>query len=185
MAPWGRNPLMRASDRFEGSICLLIVMVMVAAIPISLLIACATHSSAVARIRLDDGGKVPATATVIAEPPHGPVVAGVAPGRPQAPVRWNERGRLIQVVTEVPAAAKAGDRITLWLAPDGHPTAPPRPLDAAVIEGVGTGFATLLGMWLGAGIPYVLTGFALSRHRSVAWAREWSHIGGAVRHRKQ
>ncbi|WP_327140337.1 Rv1733c family protein [Nocardia sp. NBC_01327] len=185
MAPWGRNPLMRGSDRFEGSICLLTVLVMVAAIPISLLIACATHSSAVARIRLDDAGKVPVTATVITAPLKEPVVAGVPSGRPQAPVRWNQRDRLVQTLTEVPATAKAGDRITLWLAPDGHPAAPPQQLDAAVIAGIGTGFATLLGVWFGAGVLYVLTGLVLSRRRSIGWAREWSQISGAVRHRRQ
>ncbi|MEV7965938.1 hypothetical protein AB0O34_08130 [Sphaerisporangium sp. NPDC088356] len=93
----------------------------------------------------------------------------------KAKARWYmPDGRLRTDVVTVPAHAKAGSSLEMWIDSSGHPTAPPRTHSQTVADtvvaglGVETGAAGLLFLNL------ALVRWMLDRRRYVDWDKAWT-----------
>jgi hypothetical protein len=185
-APWNRNPLMRPSDRLEGMIRILAVLVMAAAIPVAGAIGTVRYTSAVAEVRAENAAKVEVPATIVGAPRVAVSAGyGVVDYRFQADVRWNQNGRSGESTTSVPSTAMPGGRVTVWLGPNGLPTTPPLPTDTAALRGIGLGVATLIAIWGGAMAVVWLTVWVLRRRHRAGWAREWHLVSRPIEQDKQ
>ncbi|MFI5782270.1 hypothetical protein [Nocardia sp. NPDC051570] len=184
IAPWARNPLMRLSDRVEGLVGILAVLSMLAAVPVAIWCGAAGHHAAAARIRSENSTKS-AVAAVITTAPDRPSASEVATNLWHAHARWERPGGSAEAVIDVLGTTKPGDRITLWLGPDGHPTTPPLSADVAVAQGTGIGFLSAAGMWIGTSGFTWFTGRLLARRRAAEWDREWRRISPAIGQDKQ
>ncbi|MGQ4615976.1 Rv1733c family protein [Nocardia sp. R7R-8] len=180
--PWNDNPLMRASDRWQALLGLLVGMVVVIAIPLAGAAGTAGYTQAGERIRVENSAKVAVPATVVGTP--GPVAPTArydgAEERFQAPVRWSHDGREGSATVEVPGAAEPGSRITVWFDPTGTVTTPPRPSSDAAWAGIVYGSVALLGMWCGAMAVLLSTGWLLGRIRSARLDAEWRRLSRPI-----
>ncbi|AHH19678.1 hypothetical protein NONO_c48940 [Nocardia nova SH22a] len=179
--PWIGNPLMRASDRVEAVIRILAVLVVLAAVPVAAAIGTAHYTDAAAQIRAADAGKTRVTATVAAEPIRTTTAAmEMSAQRTEALVRWEHDGRTSTATTAVADTARRGDPATVWLGPDGNPTDPPLPSDAAAIRGIGSGLAAFAQI-CGAAVAVVgVTAWSFGARRRAALAREWRMISRPI-----
>ncbi|WP_433733897.1 Rv1733c family protein [Nocardia sp. CA-129566] len=178
--PWNTNPLMRASDRFEALVRMLAVAAMLVAIPIAGAVGTAGYTAAAARIIADNSAKVAVTGTISGEVKHTAIVSArseMTESHAEAPVRWNQDGRSGTATIEAPDTATRGDKVTVWLAPDGTPTRPPQRSSVAVGNGIEVGLAVLVEIW-GAVLALVaLIMWALGARRRAGWEREWRQTG--------
>ncbi|MFJ4658965.1 hypothetical protein ACIP5Y_47480 [Nocardia sp. NPDC088792] len=150
LGPWNRNPLMRAGDRVWASVVLIAVVIALLAVPLALTAGTVVYTDAAARIQANDASKTVVAATIIDDP-------AVGAGHRQAQVSWPDGEQTRSGLAPVPNFVGRGARIHVWLTPDGRPTDPPAPPDAAVLQGIGTGVGLASGIWvmLGIGVAYV------------------------------
>lgn len=172
-----RNPLARGVDRAESAVVLLLIVLWMAALPVVATIASARWSDAAGQSAADQRS-LTAVAAVVDRSAQVPVGAtDAAPVWIPAPVRWTgSDGRPATGITDVPASAVAGDRVTVWLNPAGRVVpAPPSPAALA-------GLAVLLGAgsWLLIGLLLLGAGWTvrrrLDRRRLRAWGHEWAQV---------
>ncbi|WP_280362255.1 Rv1733c family protein [Nocardia wallacei] len=180
LAPWARNPMLRGVDRVEGWIRLLAAVVVLLAIPASIPAGVDGYTAAVARIESENAAKVTVPAVIITDPIRVPATDRVTVDRMQAEARWNHEGRTGEAPIDVAGTAKRGDRIELWLGPDGRPTTDPVAADAAIGQGIGLGLLTFAGIATATGVVVWLSGRLLDRRRSAAWEHEWKEVSPAL-----
>ncbi|WP_433714122.1 Rv1733c family protein [Nocardia sp. CA-084685] len=185
MQPWNPSPLMRVSDRVEGFVRILAVLVLLIAVPTAAAAGTAAYSSASERIRGENATKVVVTGTIVGTPVRvsAPVADRNATVRDQfeAQVSWTHDGKSGTATVGVPDAAERGQPAPVWLDPDGKPTAPPEQSSAAAVHGIGVGIAVLLEIWCGALAVVGFTIWALNHRRHIRLDREWrqfSHSTG-------
>ncbi|MFI6368071.1 hypothetical protein ACIBG0_35645 [Nocardia sp. NPDC050630] len=177
MQPWNPSPLMRVSDRVEGFVRILAVLVLLIAVPTGAAAGTAAYSSASERIRAENATKVVVTGTIIGTPVRvsAPVADRNATVRDQfeAQVSWTHDGKSGTATVGVPDAAERGQPAPVWLDPDGKPTTPPEQSSAAAVHGIGVGIAVLLEIWCGALAVVLFTIWALNHRRHIRLDREW------------
>nr|WP_157171165.1 hypothetical protein [Nocardia araoensis] len=173
---------MRASDRWEALLGLLVGMVVVIAIPVAGAVGTAGYTGAGERIRAENSAKVAVTATVVGEPAPVATTARYdgAEVRLEAPVRWSHDGREGAATVEVPGAVESGSRITVWFDPTGKPTTPPRPSSDAAWAGIAFGSVALLEMWCGATAVLLSTGWLFGRLRCARLDAEWRRLSRPI-----
>lgn len=172
-----RNPLARGVDRVEAAVVLLLIVLAAAAVPVVAVVASASWSDAAAQSAAERRS-LTAVAAIVDRSAQLPV--GGTDGAPvwiPAPVSWTgSDGRRVTGVADVPAAAVAGDPVTIWLDPAGR-IVPPPPGPAAL-----AGLAVLVGAgsWVLIGLLLAGAGWAvrrrLDRLRLRAWGREWAEV---------
>lgn len=180
LAPWARNPMLRGVDRLEGWIRLLAAVVVLLAIPASVPAGIDGYTAARARIDSENAAKTAVPAVIITDPIRVPATDRVTVDRMQAEARWNHEGRAGEASIDVAGTTKRGDRIELWLGPDGRPATDPVPADAAIGQGIGLGLLTFAGICTATGILVWITGRLLDRRRSAAWEHEWKEVSPAL-----
>ncbi|MEV5834409.1 hypothetical protein [Nocardia sp. NPDC052112] len=177
MQPWNPSPLMRASDRVEGLIRILAVLVLLIAVPTAAAAGTAAYSSASERIHRENATKVVATGTIIGTPAR--VAASVADRNGavrdqfEAQVSWTHDGKSGTAVVVVPDGAQPGQPAPVWLGENGKPTTPPERSSAAAVHGIGVAVAVLLEIWCGAAAVVWCTAWALNHRRHLRLDREW------------
>lgn len=173
--PWDPNPLMRTSDRVEGSVRLLSALAIVAAVPLAGAAGTNGYTTAATEIQRDNATKTAVAATVSADPEDKSTVDsyGTTTERYETPVQWSRDDRTGAATVTVARRVAVGDSVSIWLGPDGRPTAAPTPPSAAAARGVSAGIWVLVEVWGGAAGASGLTHWALGWHHSRTWAREW------------
>lgn len=168
----GRNPLRRRSDRVEGLVLAVAVLVCLAAVPagIAVGLGVTAHGYRTAS-RLAATGH-PATAVLRADVPTPPDGA-LASDQP-VPARWSTAGQARTGTITAPQGLRRGDTVTIRLDAAGRPVPAPEPRDRIVVDGVGSGLAVLFGSVAVALLCTVATRGLLNRRRLAAWAAEWS-----------
>lgn len=147
LRPWNSNPLMRASDRWEALGRLLVVALFLLAIPVAAAIGTATYSGSAERISAENAAKTEVLATVLTEPKQTAAAAGPAlAAHYEAQIQWKHDGSLGKGTVEVRRDTKIGSTVQTWLGADGRPGTPPRQPGSAVLDGIGTGLALLIGV---------------------------------------
>lgn len=177
MQPWNPSPLMRVSDRVEGFVRILAVLMLLIAVPTAAAAGTAAYSSASARIHTENATKVVVTGTIIGTPARvtAPIADRNATVRDhfEAQVSWIHDGKSGTATVGVPDAAEPGQPASVWLGPDGKPTAPPEQSSAAAVHGIGVGVAVLLEIGCGVAAVVWATTWALNHRRHIRLDREW------------
>ena len=171
----GSGPLKRTSDRLQFLARLLLVCSLAAAIPVALIVASVVHAQALTEATAQSLERHQVDAELVADPP---VIAGVADDFPRAlraPAVWRPpSGREHGGLVVVPAGARVGSIVPIWVDQDGDLTT--RPLDGegvltrAVDMAVGT---YLLTSSLAVGV-YLAFLVALDHSRLRRWAADWA-----------
>jgi len=175
---FGRNPLLRWTDRLEACVIVIAIVAALAATPV-----CAAAGAGVYRSRLQLYGaqsraRHTVTATVVEPGPplHTPHATGGA-----VLVMWlvgadGARGGEVQVAhtgwMSRNRAVNAGDRLDIWVDDAGTLAAAPTPPSQAGLDAVGFGagiwFVATLGLMAAVGMARS----PLNRIRHVQWERE-------------
>ncbi|MBY8861073.1 hypothetical protein K7711_31675 [Nocardia sp. CA2R105] len=177
--PWCRNPLLRSSDRLQAVLRILAALVILAAVPVSCSFGTALYTQAVTQIKAGNAAQTAVTGTLEADPADA-VSSTAARGSGvvvdedwHAPVVWIRDGKKDSATVMVPATARRGGQVQVWLGPDGRPSAGPLPTSAAAFRGIGSAVA-LLAVVVTA-VVFATWGVdrLLDWRRSVRWEAEW------------
>jgi len=174
---FGRNPLLRWTDRLEACVIVFAIVVALAATPVCAVAGAGVYRSHRALYAAQSRARHTVTAMVV-EPgpplhtPHdtsGAVLAmwlvaadGARGGEVQvAHTGWMSRDR----------AVNAGDHIDIWVDDAGAPVAPPTPPSQAGLDAVGFGAGIWLVAALGLTAAVGMVRSPLNRIRRVQWER--------------
>lgn len=172
---FGRNPLIRGSDRVEALMLALAVAVSLLAVPIGATVATAVHESR-SRLYTEQAQvrrQVTATAIGDSHPRRdleSPTVT--------VPARWVVDGTEHTGDVVAPLSVKTGEAVVIWVDDQGSPVRPP--VRNAVDEAVAFAVATWCVVSLSAAGLFGVTRVALDRARYARWQRDFDRL---VEHR--
>jgi hypothetical protein len=173
----GSGPLKRTSDRIQVLARVLLACGLATAIPVALVVASVTHTQVVAEARAQSLARHQVDAHLVADPVVATSGSDDVPPTSRAPAVWSgpsgaeHTGALV-----VPAGARAGSTVGVWVDRDGELTTRPLDRGAAVSRAVAMAVGTYLCLSsLAAGL-YLAVGAALDRGRLRRWAAEWAVI---------
>ncbi|MGB8386384.1 Rv1733c family protein [Mycobacterium sp.] len=166
---FGRNPLLRRTDRLEALVMLVALVTSLVAIPIAGVVGVAAYG---ARDRVytqeaQERHRVMATVTDAEHEDLGTTVA-------QA--KWPLAAGLRTGTLVLADPVKAGEKIEIWVDKDGTPTIPPTPAWLAAAEAVGMAGVTLLAVAVGMATLVAAIRLRLDRTRDAAWEREIRYL---------
>ncbi|WP_067903156.1 Rv1733c family protein [Nocardia vaccinii] len=178
LGPWSRNPLLRSSDRLQAGVRILAAVLILAAVPVCCSIGTAQYTQTVARIKAGNAAQTAVTATLSADPVETAVSSThdsevTVEHDWQAPVVWADQGKHGSAKVVVPSTARRGDRMQVWLGPDGGPSTGPLPTSAAAFRGVGSAITVLFAVVSAVVFSTLGFGQLLDRQRSARWEAEW------------
>ncbi|MGW4351890.1 Rv1733c family protein [Nocardia sp. NPDC004582] len=180
LRPWNSNPLMRATDRWETLARLLVLALMLLAVPVAAAVGTATYSSSAERISTENAAKTEVLATVLTEPKQTVAAGPAQAAHYEVQIQWKHDGSLGKGTVEVRRDTKVGSTVQTWLGADGLPGDPPREPGSAVLNGIGTAVALLVGM--GCALLAVLWCVTqlLDRVHAVRWEAELRGLGRPI-----
>ncbi len=168
---FGRNPLVRNTDRVEALILVLAVAVSLVAVPLGAAVGTAVHDS---RSRLyaeqvQTRRSVTATVTGESHPRRNLESPTVT-----VPARWFAAGAERTGDVTAPLKAQIGDDIEIWVDGQGLPVA--RPLNTARDEALAFAVATWWGVSLLAVTLFVRARIILDRLRYDRWQQSFDRL---------
>ena len=173
----GSGPLKRTSDRLEFLARVVLTSVLLWAVAIALAVATASYAQGRSEVTTQAAEKEQVVAELVDD-------AAVQKGGPegvsdvaQATAVWIAPSGVERTeAISVPAAARAGSSLTIWVDQDGDRTT--RPLSSGDVVGstVGIAFLTYLCISMVAVGAYRLFRMQLDRGRSRRWAAEWAVV---------
>jgi hypothetical protein len=174
---WG-NPMARGVDRAEAALTWILVTIWLLASPIVAVIGSVQWADLQARADAQQHSKVSVEAVLVTDAVYQLTTSRSFPTGVTAEATWVGPSGLEVTgsVTPLPRA-RAGDRVTIWLDPDGAVVAAPlSDTDAAVqamliAAGGWTGFGLLLGA------TWWIVRRRFDQRRWQAWAQEWERVG--------
>lgn len=170
---FGRNPLIRGSDRVEALMLVLAVAVSLLAVPIGATVATAVHESRSRLYTQQAQVRRQVTATAIGDShPRGDLESPTV----TVPARWVVDGTEHTGDVAAPINIKNGAAVTIWIDDKGSPVGPPvrNAVDAAVAFAV----ATWCVVSLSAAGLFGVTRVALDRARYARWQRDFDRLVG-------
>jgi hypothetical protein len=172
------NPLRRGSDRAEGICALLAVLLIVVAVPVTIMIGlniASSRASAAARERAE---RQPATAVLLAGAPDaiGVATADGAAGSVPVRARWHVGDQTRTGTVYATPGLDRGARVPIWLDQRGRPVAAPPSTTQVTMSSAGTGLGLLFAIVAGVGAAWLVLRWLLDRARLAAWEREWRRV---------
>lgn len=170
---FGHNPLIRASDRLEALMLVLVIAISLLAIPIGAAVGTAVHESS-SRVHAEQAqGRRQLTATSIGDSHprrdlESPTVT--------VPARWSVDGIEHTGDVAAPLNVKTGDAIEIWVDAKGAPVRPA--VRTTVDAGVAFAVATWSTMSLLAAGLFAVVRVALDRSRYARWQRDFDSLVG-------
>jgi hypothetical protein len=166
---FGRNPLLRRTDRIEAGVIVFAILLALAATPVCAAVGVAVYGSHARLYAEEAQARHTVAATVIeagtrTNTPHATSIAVRA--------MWPVGGGVHTAWLRTSPAVKAGDRIDIWVDGAGLPAAPPTPASQAAIDAVGAGAGIWFAATLGLVACVAMTRSPLNRIRLVQWERE-------------
>lgn len=170
---FGRNPLVRASDRVEALVLVLAIVVTLVAVPIAAAIGTVVHESRSQAYAEQAQDRQVVAATVIDS------AAESAGGKTMTvPARWVVGGMENTGLVKTRQALKPGDAIDIWVGRDGSQVDAPTPVRAAAEEAVVAAAGTWLSVAAAAAGIVVGTRAALDRLRHARWQHDFDNLVG-------
>ena len=168
---FGRNPLIRTTDRVEALILVLAVAVSLIAVPIGAAVGTAVHDSRSRHYTEQVQTRRPVTATVTGESHtrrklESPTMT--------VPARWFAAGAERTGDGTAPLTAKSGDDIEIWVDDEGLPVA--RPVNTARDEALTFAVATWWAVSLLAVALYARARITLDRIRYDRWQQGFDRL---------
>jgi hypothetical protein len=175
---FGRNQLVRPSDRIEALVLALAVTVVVVAIPIVGAIGTAIHDSRSRTYAEQALTRHTVTATVTEDS-----TASVGPHtlRITTRSRWIAHGTLHSDSLEWDHMVKAGDELTIWVDNDGNYVGPPSPTNRAASDALGAAVIILFSISAVAVALASVVRCRLNRRRYAEWERELRDLANGGR----
>jgi len=166
---FGRNPLLRRTDRIEALVTLVALVVSLVAIPVAGVAGAVVYGARHSQYAKEAHQRHTMTAIVTNAGTDGSAATVV---QARWPVAAGERTGALELTT----AAKVGDRIKTWVDKNGNPVAPPTASWRAVGDAVATALAISLsvGLWLTFLVTRVRS--RLDRARDAGWEREIRYL---------
>ncbi|MCW2880576.1 MAG: hypothetical protein JWQ95_4676 [Sphaerisporangium sp.] len=170
------NPLRRRSDRIETVAVLITLLVLVACLWPAVLAGRIVYQRGVMAERAEPGLRQPVTAVLLEDAASTTAVSsqGTVLGI-KAKARWyTPTGRMRTEVVSVPAQAKAGSTLELWVDGSGRPTTAPRTHPQTVADSVVAGFGVMAGATGVLFLNLAVFRWMLDRRRYVDWDKAWT-----------
>jgi hypothetical protein len=172
---FGRNPLLRWTDRTEAGVIVFAILVALAATPVCAAAGVGVYRSHARLYAEQSLARHSVTATVVEKDPrpHQPRSTGVTVLAMWLVAADGARGGEIEVAhtgwMSRDRAVNAGDRIDVWVDDAGAPVAPPTPPSQAWLDAVGYGAGIWLVAALGLTAAVGMVRSPLNRIRRVQW----------------
>jgi hypothetical protein len=166
---WGRNPLLRAADRLEALIILVVIVGWLLVVPIAGAVGTAIYDGRHRLYAEEVLTRHPVVATVIegtaatAGDYYGPVSV-----RAVWPAAGGERTDSFSFDT----AAKSGDRLSIWVDADGEHVPPPTPITQAAADALCCALSILLSAIAVTALVLSVMRYCANRMRDNQWERE-------------
>ena len=172
-----RGSVARSSDRVQGGLLAVAVVLALAALPFAASFGSETYVRQQQQSAEQLRSRTQVVATLLADGPalKANTRSGVVGSGEPTDATWtlaDGTSRVGKVVAD--QGAVKGDRLPIWVDETGNPSDPPTTGAAVVIDAT----VSALGLWLGAAgllaLAYYLTVFTLDRFRLARWQQEWS-----------
>lgn len=168
---FGRNPLIRKTDRVEALILVFAVAMSLIAVPIGAAVGTAVHDSRSRLYAEQIQTRRPVTATVTGEShPRRNLDSPTV----RVPARWFVAGTERTGDVTAPLKAKTGDEIEIWVDDDGLPVA--RPLNTARNDALVFAVATWWAVSLLAVALFARARITLDRLRYDRWQQSFDRL---------
>lgn len=175
---FGRNPLVRVSDRVEAAVLGLAVMVWLLAVPVSVAVGTAVHDSRSHLYAEQAQTRHAITATVTATTIDPGAEPDSATGLGTVHARWLAGGRIHTGPVSVQSPIEGGDDVGIWVDNSGDQVAAPTPVTSAVVQGVLAALGTCLTGAAVAAALFGLTRLVADRVRSAGWQHDLDVLVG-------
>jgi hypothetical protein len=164
---WGRDPLVRRTDRVEALVLSLAVVVALLAVPIAAAVGTAVHDA-----RRDHyAGQAATRSMVSATITEVPIFADGPPlGATTVQARWSVGGTEHSGALAAPATSKVGDSVQIWVDNNtGEWSAEPTSTARAALEAVTAALLIWTGVAGAVLVLYIGTRAACDRIRFTRW----------------
>lgn len=171
-----RNPLRRSSDRIEAVLVLITLLAIVISVWPAMAVGRMVYQRGVVAERAEPGVRTPVTAVLLENAASSSTVSsqGTILGI-KAKVRWyTPLGRPHTQVVSVPAEARAGSTLELWIDSAGRPTSPPRTHPQTIADTTVAVFGVMSGAVSLLLLNLMLLRWVLDRRRYAEWERAWT-----------
>ncbi|WP_068187509.1 hypothetical protein [Mycobacterium sp. UM_CSW] len=170
---FGRNPLVRSTDRVEALLLVFAFVVSIIALPVAAAVGTAVHDSRSRVYAAQAQTHQKATATITGDPRAD---RNLSSPTVTAPARWVVAGDEHAGLVVVDRATKPGERVDIWVDEQGLPVG--KPVFSAKDEAVATGTAIWFGVVIGAAVLFGMARIFLDRKRHAGWQRDFDRMVG-------
>jgi hypothetical protein len=166
---FGRNPLLRGTDRIEACVIVLAILLALAAAGVCAAAGVGVYRSHARLYAAQAHARHIVAATVIdaSDQTHAPHTSNVA-----VRASWPVGAVMRTAWYRTNRPVRTGDRIDIWVDSAGSPAAPPTPESEAGFQAVGVGAAIWIAVSLGLIGCVAMTRSPLNRIRLGQWERE-------------
>jgi hypothetical protein len=175
---FGRNPMLRRTDRFEARATLLLLAVLLVFGPLVVKRgAQATYRDGL-RTERDEASRVQVVALVLEDAGY-PAGASAEGGRLTVPVRarWHAPGGAVRTgPLNVVGGTRAGRELTIWVDRAGDPVDPPRRHDQTVGRSWGSSALIVAALLVAFWLVRRLIRHAVDRVRAADWQAAWREV---------
>jgi len=179
---FGRNPLVRSSDRLEAAVIFVAALAVIVMLPIACAVGTAVHESQVLAAAEITATRHQVTAVVTADSVglSEPYVVGT-----QTPVRWMVGNDERTAVVQSREWRKAGESMDIWVDEQGVRTpTPPSSTDQTMVAVFAALLAWSTGLAAGAAMILIVRTW-LNHRRYAAWEAEYQDLAGDGGTRRQ
>jgi hypothetical protein len=167
--PLGRNPLLRAADRLEALLFLVVIAGWLLVVPIAGAVGTAIYDSGHRQYAEEALTRHRVVATVVV----GNVAAADRRGAlGYVEALWSAAGGERTGMFASNTAAKSGDALSIWVDADGNHVPPPTPITQAFCDAVYGALSILLSATVVTALVLISMRSCLDRMRGTHWERE-------------
>ncbi|MFC0448842.1 hypothetical protein [Rhodococcus jostii] len=180
LGPWSGNRLMRASDRLESSVFIVVVALVLIMVPFAAAFGTATNTRLNDQTRTDRETRHEIPAVLLADSRAQLADTTPAPrSKGPAPAQWTANGTTHTGQVQTDPEAKSGQTISVWIDQVGNLVDPPTTGTENALAAVGSALA----VWTTISSFFLLMLFGIrwagTRYRMTQWDREWRNLGKA------
>jgi hypothetical protein len=177
---FGRNPLLRASDRIEALVMALTVMVSLLAVPVAAAVGTAVHDSRRDVYAQQHHTRHLVTATITDDTAAQNISRT---NNATMAVRWSAAGTEHTGAVKAQSATKPGDHVAIWVDNNGALTNEPTPTTRAGADAVTAALFTWAGVTAAAAILLAGTRAVCDRIRATRWQQAIDTLIGRDGHK--
>jgi hypothetical protein len=181
LAPWSRNPLMRATDRCDSVVAAVLITVVLIVVPFAAAFGTVTYAGLAERSHTELQTRH-AQSAVLVDDPRQVVVADARSRSPETQDRGTAQWKapddtLRSTAVETRPGTHRGDTVTVWVDTNGNVVAEPR----SGVQNAAIAVSAALSVWAGAAVGALLlysgVRWISGRSRMRQWDREWNDLG--------